>query len=101
MPCLLALISLFFPRLVIIALVVFGDYIGRAYDTWIWPLLGFFFAPFTTLAYAYAINDRGSLGGWHLAVFIVAVLLDLGALGNGEHQRRKRRCLPRKMTEGT
>jgi hypothetical protein len=91
MPCLLAAIAFFFPRLVILLLVVFGDYIGRAYDTFLWPLLGFFFLPYTTLAYAWAINSSPdqALRGWGLAVFVVAILLDLGVIGGGANANRK------------
>lgn len=87
MPCLLALVAFFFPRLVIVLLVLFSDYIGRAYQTVLWPLLGFFFLPYTTLAYAWAINTAGSVHGWYLVVVVVAVLLDLGVVGGGSRAR--------------
>lgn len=83
MGCLAVLIAAFFPRLAIILIVIFSDYIGRAYDTILWPVLGFLFAPYTTLAYAWAINSNGSVEGMHLVVVIVAVLLDLGVIGGG------------------
>lgn len=85
MPCLVAAIGLIFPRLTMVLLVIFGDYLGRAYDTTLWPLLGFFFAPYSTLAYAFAINHGGGLGGFHLVIFIVAVLVDLGVIGGSGH----------------
>jgi len=88
MPCLLALIALFFPRFVIILLVIFSDYIGRAYRNDLWALLGFVFMPCTTLAYAWGINSHGPIDGIYLVVMILAVLLDLGILGNGERARR-------------
>lgn len=82
MPCLIALLALIAPRFVIILMVIFSDYIGAAYETWIWPLLGFFFLPMTTLAYAWAINS-GGVEGFRFVVVILAVLLDLGMLGAG------------------
>jgi hypothetical protein len=91
MCCLLALFALITPRVVILILWLFTDYLGRAYETWIWPLLGFLFLPFTTLAYAWAINANGSVTGLYLVVVIIAVLLDLGFLGGGSHRARKRR----------
>lgn len=94
MPCLFGCLALIAPRLVIVLLVVFGNYIGSAYNTLIWPLLGFFFMPTTTLAYAWAINSRGSLAGIHLVVFVLAVLIDLGIIGGNAregHRRRTRR----------
>lgn len=91
MPCLLAILAAFFPRLVIVLLALFTDYLGRAYDTFIWPLLGFFFLPFTTLAYAWAINANGSVSGLYLIIVVIAVLLDLGSYGGGGHTYRSRR----------
>jgi hypothetical protein len=76
---------------VILILWLFTDYLGRAYETWIWPLLGFLFLPFTTLAYAWAINANGSVTGLYLVVVIIAVLLDLGFLGGGHRARTRRR----------
>lgn len=83
MPCLIAAMLLGIPRVIIILMVLFSDYIGNAYQTTLWPLLGFFFVPYTTLAYAVAINWHGSVEGIWLALVIVAVLFDLGALGHG------------------
>jgi len=91
MHCLVGLIGFFFPRLAIILIWLFSDYLGRAFSSGLWPLLGFFFAPFTTLAYAWAKNAHGSVDGMHLVVVIVAVLLDLGVIGGGARARRKAR----------
>jgi hypothetical protein len=89
MPCLLAVIGFFFPRIVLIILWLSG-YLDKAYATVLWPLLGFFFAPFTTLAYAWAINSNGSVSGIYLVVLVIAVLMDIGVLGGGDRERRKR-----------
>ena len=89
MPCILALIAAFFPRLVIIALFLFSDYLGRAYSTVLWPILGFLFAPFTTLAYAFGKNSNGSIDGWYLVIVIVAILMDLGSFGGSASSGRK------------
>ena len=88
MYCLVGCIALATPRVAIVLVVVFSDYIGRAYDNLIWPLLGFMFMPTTTLAYAWAINGRGSVDGIHLVVVIVAVLIDLGLIGGSARARR-------------
>jgi hypothetical protein len=89
MHCLLGILGFFAPRLVIVLLVLTGDYIGRAYATVLWPLLGFLFMPLTTLAYAWARNTYGSVHGLGLVVVVLAVLFDLGILG-GAARRRKR-----------
>ena len=91
MPCLVALLALFVPRLTIVLVVIFSDYIGNAYSGWLWPLLGFFFAPLTVLAYAFAINSHGSVDGWYLVLVIVAALMDVSSLTGGGSAARGRR----------
>lgn len=90
MQCLVGCLALGAPRVAIVLVVVFSDFIGRAYETTLWPLLGFFFMPMTTLAYAWAINSRGSVTGIYLVVVVVAVLLDLGLVGGAGSRRRRR-----------
>ncbi len=83
-------LALAMPRLVIVLVVIFSDYIGHAYQTVVWPFLGFLFLPLTTLAYAWAINTSGSVKGLNLVVVVVAVLLDLGLFGGGGAATRRR-----------
>lgn len=87
MPCLIGCLALATPRFAIILVVIFSDYIGQAYQTTLWPLLGFIFMPLTTLAYAWAIHSNGSVEGWYLAVVVLAVLLDLGSAGGSSRAR--------------
>jgi hypothetical protein len=82
MPCLIGCLALSAPRFAIVLVVLFSDYIGRAYETRLWPLLGFFFMPLTTLAYAWAINSQGSVSGGYLVV-----VRDRRAHGFGHHRR--------------
>ncbi len=91
MQCLLALLSLLFPRVIIVGVWLFSDYLGRAYESVLWPVLGFFFLPLTTLAYAFAVNSNGSVTGFYLVVVVIAVLFDLGMLGGGGAGSRRRR----------
>lgn len=88
MPCLLALFALALPRVVLLLVAIFSNYIGRAYENVLWPILGFFFMPLTTLAYAFGINTAGSIRGFYLVIVVLAVLLDLGFVG-GASRRRK------------
>ena len=81
MPCLIGCLALTAPRFAIVLVVLFSDYIGRAYETVLWPFIGFLFLPLTTLAYAWAINSRGSVEGVHLVVVVIAALIDLGLVG--------------------
>ncbi|MFA9477465.1 hypothetical protein ACERK3_04065 [Phycisphaerales bacterium AB-hyl4] len=90
MPCLLALLAVFFPRVVIVLIFVFSQYLNSAYDTVLWPVLGFIFMPFTTLAYAFAVNNTGgNVAGVYLAVVVIAVLMDLGSWSGGATARRR------------
>jgi len=73
-------------------MVIFSDYIGQACQTTIWPLLGFFFLPLTTLAYAWAWHSGGgTIHGLGLAAVIVAVLIDVGLIGGSARSQRSRR----------
>ena len=88
--CIVALIALVTPRIALLLVVIFSDFIGRAYESWIWPLLGFFFLPLTTLAYAAAINwNDGSVSGVYFFIVLVAALIDLGVIGGSATRRRQ------------
>lgn len=91
MPFLVGCLALSAPRFAIVLVVFFSDYIGRAYETALWPFIGFLLMPLTTLAYAWAINSRGSVEGVHLVVVVIAVLVDLGLVGGSASERRRNR----------
>ncbi|NIA14376.1 MAG: hypothetical protein GWP08_09855 [Nitrospiraceae bacterium] len=89
MPCCLLVIVLFVPRVALFVLALTG-YVGRAYDTFVWPLLGFFFMPYTTCAYAVGMNENDGFQGWSLVLLIVGVVLDIGHHGGTAASRKKR-----------
>jgi hypothetical protein len=78
------------PRLVVLLVALFSDFFEKPFDGFLIPFLGFLFLPWTTLAYAWAINSRGEVAGLELVIVIVAVLIDIGLFGGGEAERRKR-----------
>jgi hypothetical protein len=89
MPCLIGCLALCMPRLVLFLVWLFSNYLNEAYQTILWPVLGFLFMPLTTLAYAWARHQGdGSVSGIGLVVVVIAVLIDLGLLGTGESSRR-------------
>ena len=91
MPCLIGCLALFFPRFAIILLAIFSNYLGRAFDSALWPILGFFFLPLTTLAYAWAWHHGGGqVQGIGVVIVVLAVLVDVGLFGAGERGRRWR-----------
>ena len=90
MPCLLLILFLAFPRIALVLLFLFSNYLERAYNGLILPLLGFLFLPLTTLAYAWMTNSRQPIAGINLLILIIAVVIDVGGLGSGEYHRRTR-----------
>lgn len=88
MGCVVALLALLSPRLAIVVLWLFSDVLGRAYEDWIVPVLGFLLLPWTTLAYA-AFWSWGSDGvhgiEWFFVVF--AFLLDISSWAQGQRAR--------------
>ena len=90
MPCCLVIAVLMFPRFILVCLVLLSNYLERAYHSMIVPIIGFFFLPTTTLAYAWLTNTHRPLEGVNLLILIVAVLIDAGGLGGGEYHRRRR-----------
>jgi hypothetical protein len=81
--CLVVIFSLVTPRFIMVVLWLFTNYLSRAFDGWLWPLLGFFFLPTTTMAYAVAQNEFNGVEGWGLVVLILGVMVDFGLLGGG------------------
>ena len=90
MGCLVFLLVLFVPRTIMVVLWLFSDYLSTAFGTWVWPLIGFFVLPTTTLAYAVAQNRYGGVEGVGLLLVILGVLIDLGAIGGGGRGAGKR-----------
>jgi hypothetical protein len=87
--CFLVLLGLAIPRIALFFMWIFG-YLGRAYSSALWPLLGFFFLPYTTACYAIAQNHLGGLNsGLGLALFVVGLLVDFGVLGGGARHRQR------------
>jgi hypothetical protein len=86
MPCLLVLLTLAFPRVVLVILFLLTNYLQRAYANILVLILGFIFLPVTTIAYAWVVNSHASLQGGYLLAIILAVLIDLGLIGS--HRKR-------------
>ena len=88
MGCLLVLLSAFAPRLIVIfAWIARPAYFGAVFDTWIFPLLGLIFLPFTTLIYLLVGAPPQGVNGFEWVWIVLAVLLDLGQYANTYEQR--------------
>ena len=79
MPCLILILFATFPRIALVLLFFFSNYLQRAYHGLLLPLLGFIFLPLTTLVYAWIVNSGLPLAGINLVILIIAVIVDLGA----------------------
>jgi hypothetical protein len=88
MPCILALISLAFPRVVFAVLWLFTNFF-RAIPSMIFLILGFLILPLTTMVYGYFVNTRHPTDAVFLIVIIMAALFDLGLIGHGAYRRRR------------
>lgn len=76
MCCFFAALLFFGPRLAILVWWIFSPlYIGAAFDTWFWPLLGFIFLPWTTLMYL--IVYPGGLVGFDWIILGLGVFADI------------------------
>jgi hypothetical protein len=84
------ILLLAFPRIALVLMFLFSNYLGRAYHGLILPFLGFLFLPLTTLAYAWMVNSGRPTAGVNLLILIIAVVIDVGGLSGGEYHRRRR-----------
>ena len=80
MGCIAVLLALISPRLALFFIWLFSDLLGRAYDEWWLPLLGFFVLPWTTLAYA-AMWGAGTneVTGFEWFIVGLAFVIDLSS----------------------
>ena len=65
------------PRFGVLFIWIFGSRVDNAFGSWIWPLLGVIFLPWTTLMYILAWGPINGVsgGGWILVG--IGVALDL------------------------
>ncbi len=63
-------------------------WVGVAFDSAIWPILGIILMPWTTLMYV-AVAPGGVNGIWDWLFMILAVIIDIGAYTGGGIGNRK------------
>lgn len=88
MGCLLSSIVGLGSRAAIAYMYMETTYLQRAFDSQLWPLLGFIFMPLTTLAYTWTVLEGRSMEGPYAIVVGVAVLMDIGVIGFGTRRRK-------------
>ena len=79
MPCLLAMLAVFFPRLAFLTVWLARPVlVSQAFgDSFLWPLLGIVFLPFTALVYVLLYHPGVGVVGWAWTWVILALLVDL------------------------
>jgi hypothetical protein len=89
--CCLAAIGSFFPRLALLLMWLFTDYVDRAFSGFLLPLLGLMFLPFTTIMFClvYSPAAHGVVGADWMWVFL-GLFLDFVSYGSGDRGRRRR-----------
>ena len=87
MCCVLVLLAFLGPRIVLFLLWLFTNYLSRAFDGFLLPLIGFLFLPWTTIAFAIAQNELGGANGIGILVIALGFLVDIGVLGGGARGR--------------
>ena len=57
-------------------------WVGTAFDSALWPILGLIFLPWATLMYV-AVSPGGVNGFFEWAFLILAIIIDIGAYAGG------------------
>lgn len=99
MCCFTTLVLIFAPRIAILYMwlsnqqlftLAFGSWalpVNIAIPVWVWPVVGFIFLPWTTLAYL--IVFPGGINGIKWIVLGAALLIDLAGHGGGYRHRNR------------
>ena len=68
---------------------IFGSRVDHAFGSWIWPLLGLIFLPFTTLMWVLLDAPPVGVHGFDWFWIVIAVLLDLSHYAGAYGQREQ------------
>jgi hypothetical protein len=89
MCCFFLTLMFFGPRLAfLIYWLVRPAYINTVFQTWIWPLLGLIFLPWTTLMWALVYGANGIIGFDWLWIGL-AVVADIASYAGGAYKRKE------------
>jgi hypothetical protein len=87
--CILGIVLTIGPRLALLFIWLFTERVSLAFESIIWPLLGFIFLPFTTFAYVLVWNPLEGMSGLAWLAVVIALLIDLAIYaGIGYGNRR-------------
>jgi hypothetical protein len=77
MCCLAGIMALLGPRVALVVWWIFGAKVEAAFSTWVWPLLGLIFVPWTTLFYVIAWGPIHGVSGAGWILVGLGVVLDV------------------------
>ena len=65
------------PRFAFVLVWIFGNRVEAAYSSWIWPLLGVLFIPWTSLAYIIVWGPIHGVSGAGWILVAIGICLDI------------------------
>jgi hypothetical protein len=86
--CLLAMGAAVAPRVILIIMWLVGERVSLAFDSWIWPLLGLIFVPYTTIMYVLVWTPGIGVAGWDWLWVSLGLLLDIMKWGQIYEKRQ-------------
>lgn len=90
MPFLFVLAAILLPRGVIVFAWITSGWFDGIFETLLWPILGFLFAPLTMLWYSVVVRVYG--GNWdtlQIVILVIAVLIDMSPSARKRKKSRK------------
>ena len=91
MGCLLALLAGVAPRVALALVWIFTNWVDRAFNGFLIPLLGLIVFPYATLFYVLAYNPvSGGVGGWGWIFVVLGFVFDIGHWVGGGVTGRQR-----------
>lgn len=91
MGCLFLTILLISPRLGVVALWLFTDWVDQAFSGWIIPLLGIIFLPWTTGLYVLGFVIGDAAAPWGILGAFIGLFLDIALHAGSATMSRRRR----------
>ena len=82
--CLFAILAASFPRVALLVMWVFTPLVDRAFNTFVGPLLGLAFLPFTTIMYVLVYP----VFGWGWLWVVLGLFLDISTYAGGAYRNR-------------
>lgn len=88
MGCLLAIMAGLFPRFVLLVFwIARPERMDAIFTSFVWPVLGLIFMPFTTLMYVLLWTPSRGVTGWDWVWVGIAAVLDISHWGASARQR--------------